>query len=84
MFDSLDSFDLIRKILINDLSDLESFIKTYSLNCCCIYKTNKTGSAASRANTQQSSEYCKVHMRVILILSFLYTDVLKIIGALFI
>ena len=53
------------RILVNDTS--AALIKIYSLSCCCIYKErrNKKAKTASKANTQASTEYCSVRMRII-------------------
>ena len=55
----------------NKFEWLESFIKIYSLSSCCIYKKKKKGKTASKANTQQFSEYWSVRTRIILVLWFL-------------
>ena len=64
-FNYPDLFVSIRKTRI--------MIKIYSLSCCCIYKKRrkKNIKSASKANTQPSTEYCSVRMRIILILWFL-------------
>ena len=45
-------------------------IKIYSVSCCCFYKEKKKKKikAASKANTQPSTEDCDVRVRIILIL----------------
>ena len=67
----LDYGDLLGRIFSEWF---EWFIKIYSLSSCCIYKKKsgkKRTKRVSKANIQPSSEYCSVHMRIILILWFL-------------
>ena len=55
----------------------ESLINIYSHGRCCIYKVRrkKKPKTASKANTQLSTEYCRVRMRIILSLCFMYMPI---------
>ena len=62
----IHNFRKILTILINDLC-----IKIYSLSVVAFTKKRNNDRAASRANTQPSSEYFSVRRLIILILGFL-------------